>query len=103
MPAQTRGLSARETALLSSWERERRSRITLRDLQKIVGSNAGRVAERMAQKGALERIGRGIYAVRPFRALTRRSSSSAPTMMRSERRSTSRFRRPKISPFRIPV
>jgi len=77
----TPGLSARETMLLSSWERERRHRVTIDDVRQAVGHTAPLVAKRMAKKGVLERIGRGVYWVRPLRALTTRASSSAPVLV----------------------
>jgi predicted transcriptional regulator of viral defense system len=76
----TSGFSARETALLSSWEREQRRRITVDDLRPLVGANARVVAQRLANKGALQRIGGGVYVIRPFRALLRRASPSATVL-----------------------
>lgn len=77
----TPALSARETTLLASWERERRSRISLYELQRLVGHTAPLVATRLAAKGVLERVGRGIYAIRPLRAVPQRASSSAPVLV----------------------
>jgi len=74
------GFSTRETALLSAWEREQRRRITVDDLREMVGANARVVAQRLAKKGALQRVGRGVYVIRPFRALLRRSSPSAAVL-----------------------
>jgi predicted transcriptional regulator of viral defense system len=67
--------------LLATWERERRGRITLSELRQTVGSTAYNVARRLTGKGALQRIGRGIYSVRPFRTLTRPSSPSTPVLV----------------------
>lgn len=77
---EVRGLSARETALLSEWERARRQRITLAELERSLGANAKVIAKRMAKKGALERVGRGVYAIRPLRSLVRRTSWSSPVL-----------------------
>jgi len=70
-------LSRRELALVSTWERERRSRIRLGELRSTVGAVAPSVAHRLARKGVLQRIGRGIYLIRPVRLLARPSSGSA--------------------------
>jgi predicted transcriptional regulator of viral defense system len=77
------GLSPRETQLLSSWERERRHRVTLDDFRRLVGHTAPLVAKRMAKKGVLERVGRGVYWIRPLRALAARASSSASVLVAS--------------------
>jgi predicted transcriptional regulator of viral defense system len=37
----------------------------------------------MAKKGVLERVGRGVYWIRPLRALATRASSSAPVLVAS--------------------
>lgn len=67
-----RGLSARETALLTRWERRRRSHVTIGEIAREVGaSKAHMAASRLVRKGVLDRIGRGLYLVRPFRALGR--------------------------------
>lgn len=62
-------LSMREVGLLAQWERTGTSRVTTSDAAALVGeANAAKVLSRLARKGTLDRIGRGIYAVRPLRA-----------------------------------
>ncbi|GEM_PF-2457395 len=62
-------LSTREVGLLAQWERTGISRVTTSDAAALVGeANAAKVLSRLARKGTLDRIGRGIYAVRPLRA-----------------------------------
>jgi predicted transcriptional regulator of viral defense system len=69
-------------ALLAGWERERRKYLTIDDLRAAVGRDAARyVASKLAQKGALERLQRGLYLVRPFRSFTRPTASSAPAAL----------------------
>jgi predicted transcriptional regulator of viral defense system len=63
-------LSERETALLRSWERRRLQHIRLQEIAEAVGPNAASdTARALVRKGVLDRIGRGIYAIRPFRAI----------------------------------
>lgn len=83
------GLAPREVELLAGWERERRVSVTLDDIRRLVkGDSAKRVASSLCRKGALDRVSRGIYLVRPFRSLVRPSSSSsvvaAAALLRSE-------------------
>ncbi len=83
------GLAPREVELLAGWERERRVSVTLDDIRRLVkGEAAKRVASSLCRKGALDRVSRGIYLVRPFRSLVRPSSSSsvvaAAALLRSE-------------------
>lgn len=64
------GLSKRERALLAEWEKGRRRTVTFEDIKKRTGPGAARVtASRLVKKRVLDRIGRGLYAVRPFRAV----------------------------------
>jgi predicted transcriptional regulator of viral defense system len=82
-------LSRREVRLLSDWERERRFAVTLGDIEQQVGhSAAGDVAYGLVRKGALQRLRRGSFLVRPFRAITRAAQPSTPvlteTLLRDE-------------------
>lgn len=70
-------LSRRAVALLSEWERERKRVVTLQELQQIVGKAAAAdTAHQLVQKHALQRLRRGSYLVRPFRALGRATEPS---------------------------
>src|SRR3954447_9628963 len=72
-----RALSAREVRLLSDWERERRRIVTLQDVAQRVGDDvAAKVAHRLVRKGALQRLRRGSYLIRPFRSLGRATQPS---------------------------
>jgi predicted transcriptional regulator of viral defense system len=72
-------LSRREVTLLAGWERERRRFVTSRDLRTVVGEAAASdVARTLVKKGALERLQRGVYLVRPFRSLLRKTAPSSP-------------------------
>lgn len=63
-------LSRREVGLLAQWERTGVTRVTTRDVASLVGeAQAPHVLSRLARKRALDRIGRGIYMVRPLRAV----------------------------------
>src|SRR5688572_27510705 len=77
----SRGLSAREAMLLSSWERARRPRITVEELRAELGEKAAVVARRLASKGVLKRIARGVYVVQPMRAFTHGGAPSAPVLV----------------------
>jgi predicted transcriptional regulator of viral defense system len=70
-------LSSLETRLLATWERERRSRITIEDLRRILGPDCRSVVRGLLRKGLLERIAPGLYLIHPFRSLSRRRSVSA--------------------------
>jgi predicted transcriptional regulator of viral defense system len=75
-------LSRREVRLLSGWERERRQVVTIHDLRERVGNEAAaEVARKLIRKGALQRLRRGSYLVRPFRTLGRASGPSTPVMV----------------------
>src|SRR3954453_20279363 len=68
----TDGLSKRERALLSDWERARKKSVSLGEIGSAVGEPAARVvAPALVRKGVLDRIRPGLYAVRPFRAMAR--------------------------------
>jgi predicted transcriptional regulator of viral defense system len=63
-------LSARETAVLAWADRTRRTRLTTRDVAGVVGqSPALKTASSLVRKGVLDRVGRGVYLVRPLRAI----------------------------------
>jgi predicted transcriptional regulator of viral defense system len=70
-------LSSLETRLLATWERERRSRVTIDDLRQILGSDMRSVVDGLVQKGLLERIAPGLYLIHPLRSLSRPRSVSA--------------------------
>jgi predicted transcriptional regulator of viral defense system len=66
------GLSKRERALLSEWERARKTSVALGEIGREVGEPVARVvASTLVRKGVLDRIRPGLYAVRPFRAVAR--------------------------------
>jgi predicted transcriptional regulator of viral defense system len=66
------GLSKRERALLSDWERARKKSVSLNEIGRAVGEPVARmVASTLVRKGVLDRIRPGLYAVRPFRAMAR--------------------------------
>ena len=69
-------LSAREVALLSGLERDRVVSLSIDEARRHLGDAAPRVLSSLSRKGALQRISRGLYLVRPFRSLTRASASS---------------------------
>jgi predicted transcriptional regulator of viral defense system len=70
MSYSTQRLSRREVALLTDWERRHQSRVLSRDIAGLVGqSAAARTVSALVRKGVLDRVGRGIYTVRPFRAV----------------------------------
>jgi predicted transcriptional regulator of viral defense system len=71
------GLSPTELALLSELDRRNQTRITTAEAKKIVGKSAPKVVASMVHKGALDRVGRGVYVVRPLRAVGRPWSVSA--------------------------
>ncbi len=72
----TPSLSRREASLLAEWERARRSSITLDELRRSVGPPAKDVVKSLLRKRVIERIGPGIYLVKPLRSLHRPSAPS---------------------------
>jgi predicted transcriptional regulator of viral defense system len=70
-------LSSLETRLLATWERERRSRVTVDDLRQILGPDMRSVVDGLVQKSLLERIAPGLYLIHPLRSLSRPRSVSA--------------------------
>jgi len=69
-------LSSREVTLLSELERDRVTSLSIDEARRRLGPAAAKVVSSLSRKGALQRISRGIYLVRPFRALTRPTTSS---------------------------
>jgi predicted transcriptional regulator of viral defense system len=64
--------------LLTEWELEGVDRVEPADVAERVGADAARkVLARMARKGALQRVGRGVYAVKPLRSFGRPWGSPA--------------------------
>jgi predicted transcriptional regulator of viral defense system len=75
-------LSQREVAFLAGWERERRKYVTSEDLRALAGAPAARaVASALVRKGVLQRIGKGLYLVRPLRSLLRPTRPSSPFVL----------------------
>jgi predicted transcriptional regulator of viral defense system len=70
-------LSRREVRLLAGWERERRSSVTVAEVRRLVGDASKDVILSLTRKGALQRVKRGVFIVRPFRTLLRPTSTSA--------------------------
>jgi predicted transcriptional regulator of viral defense system len=65
------GLSPRQLALLSGWGMDGVTRVRPRDLAGRIDEpvTARKTLARLAAKGALDRVTRGVYAVRPLRAV----------------------------------
>lgn len=75
-------LSKREVALIAGWERDRRKFLNSKDIRAAVGRAAApTVTSSLLRKGVLERIERGVYLIRPVRALLRPTSPSAPMVV----------------------
>ena len=73
-------LTSRETAVLQWADKGGRARVTTGDLQALFGDRAGiKVASSLARKGVLDRVGRGVYTLRPLRALA--SPWSSPSLV----------------------
>lgn len=63
-------LSSRETSVLQWADKGGRARVTTRDIQSLFGERAGiRIVASLARKGVLDRVGRGVYSVRPLGAM----------------------------------
>lgn len=73
-------LSSLEIALLATWERERKHRISISELRQRLGRDARGVVSDLVQKGLLERISPGLYLIHPFRSLSRPRAVSAPVV-----------------------
>jgi predicted transcriptional regulator of viral defense system len=75
-------LSSRERLILAEWERARVSRVTGSDVAGRWGAEkAGKITSALVRKGALRRVGKGIFLVVPFRAQARPSTPSAAAMV----------------------
>jgi predicted transcriptional regulator of viral defense system len=75
-------LSSRERLILAEWERARVSRVTRVDVAARWGAEkAGKITSALVRKGALRRVGKGIFLVVPLRAQARPSTPSAATMV----------------------
>ena len=75
-------LSRREVALLAGWERERRGHVTAEYVRTVAGRAAAKdIVKSLVGKGALVRLSRGLYLVRPFRSLLRPTVPSAPVAL----------------------
>jgi predicted transcriptional regulator of viral defense system len=73
-------LSSLETGLLSAWERERRSRVTIGELRQLLGPETRNVVTGLVEKSLLERIAPGLFLIHPFRSLSRPRAVSAPVV-----------------------
>jgi len=73
MATEPRSLSARELALVETWEADRRRVVTLDDIQQLspglARSSVRAIASRLRRKGFLSPVGRGVYAVLPVAAM----------------------------------
>jgi predicted transcriptional regulator of viral defense system len=77
-----RPLSSRERLILAEWERARVSRVTRADVAGRWGAEkADKITSALVRKGALRRVGKGIFLVVPFRAQARPSTPSAAAMV----------------------
>lgn len=76
-------LSAREASLLAELERDRRIRVTLEEIRGRVGRAAPDVVKGLIRKGALQRVGTGIYLAVPMRRLAKPSTYSSQVMVAS--------------------
>jgi predicted transcriptional regulator of viral defense system len=70
-------LTDSELTLLAHLDRKREKRITAAEANLIIGPDATRKLAAMANKGVLDRVGRGVYVPRPLRAMGRPWSISA--------------------------
>ena len=75
-------LSSRERLVLAEWERARVSRVTRADVASRWGAErADKLTSALVRKGALRRVGKGIFLVVPLRAQARPSTPSAAAMV----------------------
>ncbi len=75
-------LSSRERLILAEWERARASRVTRADVARRWGAEkADKITSGLVRKGALRRVGRGIFLIIPFRAQARPSTPSAAAIV----------------------
>jgi predicted transcriptional regulator of viral defense system len=78
-PGYNAPLSRREVQLLSNWERQGQTFLTIDDLRREVGERAPRVASSLVRKHALARVRPGVYLLRSFRSLPHPSAASPVT------------------------
>lgn len=75
-------LSSRERLLLAEWERARASRVTRGDIAERWGTaKADKITSTLVRKGALRRVGRGIFLVVPMRAQARPTTPSSAALV----------------------
>ena len=75
-------LSSRERLILAEWERARVSRVTRVDVAERWGeAKADKITSALVRKGALRRVGRGIFLVVPLRAQARPAMPSAAALV----------------------
>ena len=75
-------LSSRERLILAEWERARVSRVTRADVAGRWGAaKADKITSALVRKGALRRVGKGIFLVVPLRAQGRPTTPSAATLV----------------------
>jgi predicted transcriptional regulator of viral defense system len=75
-------LSSRERLILAEWERARVTRVTRADVAALWGAEkADKITSALVRKGALRRVGKGIFLVVPLRAQARPSTPSAATIV----------------------
>jgi predicted transcriptional regulator of viral defense system len=70
-------LSEREARALAAWERQRKRFVTFKEIEATLGDAARWFVHRLATKGHLERIGKGIYVIHPLRSLGRRPATTS--------------------------
>jgi predicted transcriptional regulator of viral defense system len=75
-------LSSRERLILAEWERARVSRVTRVDVAGRWGAaKADKITSALVRKGALRRVGKGIFLVVPLRAQARPTIPSAAALV----------------------
>jgi len=75
-------LSSRERLILAEWERARVNRITRANVAGRWGAEkADKITSALVRKGALRRVGKGIFLVVPLRAQARPSTPSAAAIV----------------------
>ncbi|HEY8087941.1 MAG TPA: type IV toxin-antitoxin system AbiEi family antitoxin [Polyangiaceae bacterium] len=75
-------LSSRERLILAEWERARVSRVTRADVAGRWGAaKADKITSALVRKGALRRVGKGIFLVVPLRAQARPTTPSAAALV----------------------
>jgi predicted transcriptional regulator of viral defense system len=75
-------LSSRERLILAEWERARVSRVTRAEVTGRWGAaSADKITSALVRKGALRRVGKGIFLVVPLRAQARPTTPSAATLV----------------------